>query len=143
MRQFSGRRCVLRLIFLYPASSQDARYGARVRAGRPNCPGLAPNGRALGPLRCSWPATIWLRGAAIFENARLMHDAHLSQPSMLRLVREARGYTGREFAARCALNPGLVSRLERGLVEPWPAFRRRAAQLLRVDEGLLFGEEPG
>ena len=63
-------------------------------------------------------------------------------PNTLRIVREARGLTGRELARRCGVHPSLVSKIEHGAVRPWPAFRRRAAESLGVDEALLFGQPP-
>jgi transcriptional regulator with XRE-family HTH domain len=59
---------------------------------------------------------------------------------MLRRVRLARGLSGQEFAAALGISAGLVSRVETGHLEPWPAFRRRAASVLQVDEPLLFGD---
>lgn len=57
----------------------------------------------------------------------------------LRLIREARGLSQRELARRMGIDHSLVSRAERGLIATWPAFRKRAAAELAVDESLLFG----
>lgn len=59
----------------------------------------------------------------------------------LTMIREARGLTGAELARRLRVHRSWVSRIERGRAEPWPAFRRRAAEVLGVDEQLLFGGE--
>lgn len=54
-----------------------------------------------------------------------------------------RGLSGSELARRAGYHPSLVSKVERGRVEPWPAFRQRIATALGVDEELLFGRHPG
>ncbi len=61
-------------------------------------------------------------------------------PTRLRLIREAVGISQAELSRRMGLDPSLVSRAERGLVETWPRFRREAARALDVSEAVLFGE---
>ena len=69
-----------------------------------------------------------------------MQRADAPPVSMLRQVRLARGLSGRELARACGVNPGLLSAIEHQRTAPWPAFRRRAAAALEVDEALLFGQ---
>ncbi len=60
----------------------------------------------------------------------------------LRTIRLARGLSGAELGRRIGVSRFVVSHIEHGRIAPWPAFRRRAAAVLGVDEALLFGEEP-
>lgn len=53
-----------------------------------------------------------------------------------------RGLSGSELARRAGYHPSLVSKVEHGRVEPWPAFRERVAAALGVDQELVFGGAP-
>jgi transcriptional regulator with XRE-family HTH domain len=65
-----------------------------------------------------------------------------SEPlTALRFARQQAGLTLTEFARELGMNKGLVSRLERGEARPWPSFRRRAAEILGVQEVALFGQQ--
>ncbi len=56
----------------------------------------------------------------------------------LRAIRTAMGLSVRELARRMDLDPSLVSRAERGLIQTWPRFRRDAASALGLPEHVLF-----
>jgi len=58
----------------------------------------------------------------------------------MRVFREAYGIGLREMARRLQVSPSLLSRAERGLLEPWPKLRRAAAEQLAVSEDILFNE---
>jgi len=63
------------------------------------------------------------------------------QSNRLAVIRKARGLSGAELGRRVGVDRSLVSHIEAGRMAPWPAFRRRAAEALGVDEALLFGVE--
>ena len=47
-----------------------------------------------------------------------------------------------ELGRQVGVGRAAVCHIERGRMAPWPTFRRRAADVLGVDEALLFGEVP-
>jgi transcriptional regulator with XRE-family HTH domain len=61
---------------------------------------------------------------------------------MLRIRQERlrRGWTLRELAFRSAIDPSTLSRLERGLLHPYPAWRRRLAVILKLPADRLFSQ---
>lgn len=62
------------------------------------------------------------------------------RPNQLATIRLARGLSAAELARRVGCHRSLVSKIEHGHIAAWPAFRRRTAEVLQVDEELLFGD---
>jgi transcriptional regulator with XRE-family HTH domain len=68
-----------------------------------------------------------------------MTGANADRRIGLATVRKMRGLSVRQLAAAMGYNHSWLSRVERGEMASWPAFRRKAAQVLGADESLLFG----
>ncbi|MCL6448260.1 MAG: helix-turn-helix transcriptional regulator [Armatimonadetes bacterium] len=62
--------------------------------------------------------------------------------SRLEFFRRLAGLNHREFAKKLGVAPTNVSLIERGYRKPWPAFKERAAAVLRVDYETLWGDNP-
>jgi transcriptional regulator with XRE-family HTH domain len=75
-----------------------------------------------------------------FHHVVVMLAQRGHEGNRLATIRQARGMSGAELARRCGIHRSLVSKLEHGRITSWPAFRRRAAEVLGVDEQLLFGD---
>lgn len=58
----------------------------------------------------------------------------------LREERLLRGLTQLELAKRTDIHPVEISRIERGVVKPYPGWRKRLAAALNVPEYELFPE---
>jgi len=56
----------------------------------------------------------------------------------LRKRRTIIGLTQAELGRRMGIDPSIVRHVEAGRLKPYPRFRRLAAEILEVDEGVLF-----
>lgn len=61
----------------------------------------------------------------------------------LREERKRQGLTQFELARRTKIHPTEIGKLERGILKPFPGWKRRLAQALGVPEEYLFGEGGG
>ena len=67
-----------------------------------------------------------------------MTGANADRRIGLATVRKMRGLSVRQLAGQMGYNHSWLSRVERGEMASWPAFRRKAAEVLGADESLLF-----
>lgn len=58
----------------------------------------------------------------------------------LRQVRKERGLTQFELAKRTGIHPTEIGKVERGILKPFPRWRKKLSQALGVPEDQLFGE---
>ncbi|WP_434074876.1 helix-turn-helix domain-containing protein [Moorella naiadis (nom. illeg.)] len=61
--------------------------------------------------------------------------------SRLRDERRRRGWSQFELSKRSNIHPIEIGRIERGIVKPFPGWRKRLSEALGVPENELFGEE--
>lgn len=61
--------------------------------------------------------------------------------NLLKEIRTLKGLTQFELSMRTRIHPIEISRIERGIVKPYPGWRRRIAAALEVPEEEIFGEE--
>lgn len=61
--------------------------------------------------------------------------------NLLKEIRLIKGLTQFELSIRTKIHPIEISRIERGIVKPYPGWRRRIAAALGVSEKEIFGEE--
>ena len=61
---------------------------------------------------------------------------------MMRLERKRREWSLMDLAMRCRIDPGALSRIERGKWPCGPGWRRRIAEAFGMPEEVLFAEVP-
>jgi len=59
----------------------------------------------------------------------------------LKQVRQEKGFTQFQLAKMADVHPIDISRIERGVIRPYPNWRKRIAKALGVSEDVLFPEE--
>jgi transcriptional regulator with XRE-family HTH domain len=57
---------------------------------------------------------------------------------VLRVERQRRNWPLRKLSKQTGIAPTDLSRIERGLLAPWPGWRRRLAAAFGLPEGFLF-----
>lgn len=76
------------------------------------------------------------------RNARFKSLGVRSMQLVLRKERLRRGWSQTYVSVQTGVHPATLSRLERGQVPPWPAYRRKLAELFDMDADELFQEVP-
>lgn len=56
----------------------------------------------------------------------------------LRKIRQERGWSLVKLCQKTGIDPGNLSRIERGYIYPYPGWRRRLAEALETPEKILF-----
>lgn len=59
----------------------------------------------------------------------------------LSVERECRGWSKTKLGIRADINPVCIGQIEAGRVPAWPAWRRRLALALGMDEAALFDQD--
>lgn len=58
----------------------------------------------------------------------------------LRKFKEAAGISGLELSRRTGIAPSIISNIENNRIKPWPGWKKRLSEALKVPEFELFPE---